>query len=191
MNISLHNSPFSVLTQHNGSGLKSTKEKVERQQKAQAQIDFFENQKAGLKNMHCETLEEISRKLELFNNYEAQIVSVKEQFNHEQMQHCMDEAKERGEKIREAVEKLEPKTAEERREEMAEEALGKEDGGMLEEMLEDMPEVEELEEMLPDSLAEELEDNIFDMETLPEVVIQEQMTKEYLEKQYVPIDIKA
>lgn len=186
MNISLHNSPFSVLTQHNGSGLKSTKEKVERQQKAQAQIDFFENQKAGLKNMHCETLEEISRKLELFNNYEAQIVSVKEQFNQEQMQHCMDEAKERGEKIREAVEKLEPKTAEERRKEMADEALGKEDGGMLEEMLEEMPEVEELEEMLPDSLAEELE-----VETLPEVVIQEQMTKEYLEKQYVPIDIKA
>ncbi len=56
MNISLNNR--SVLFQH-GNKLKSTEEKEERQQKAQSQIDFFENQKANLKNMKCETLEEI------------------------------------------------------------------------------------------------------------------------------------
>ena len=75
MNISLNNR--SVLFQH-GNKLKSTEEKEERQQKAQSQIDFFENQKANLKNMKCETLEEIEHKLELFNNYDAQIMAVKQ-----------------------------------------------------------------------------------------------------------------
>ena len=59
MNISLNSQ--SMLLQRPGSGLKSTEEKQERQQKAQSQIDFFEAQKANLKNMKCETLEEIGR----------------------------------------------------------------------------------------------------------------------------------
>ena len=77
MNISLNNSAFSVLTQHYGKGLKSTEEKLERQQKAQSQIAFFENQKEGLKDMKCTTLDEIAQKLDLFNTYEAQIAEVK------------------------------------------------------------------------------------------------------------------
>lgn len=191
MNISMANSPLSVLTQHYGGGLKSTEEKVERFQKAQSQIDFFEGKKAELKNKHCTTMDEIAEKLELFNNYNDQIDAVKKQFNQEQMMHCMDEAKELGEKIAEAAEKLEPKTAEERREEMAKEALGiEDDGGILDEMLEDMPEEalkETLDEMLTDgeAAAEKID------EELPEIVEQEKMTKMYLEKQYVPIDIKA
>lgn len=197
MNISLKNSPLSVLTQHYGKGLKSTEERIERMQKTQSQVDFFEGKKAELKNMHCGTIEEIEKKLELFNNYNDQIDAVKKQFNYEQMMHCMDEAKELGEKIAEAAKDLEPKTAEERREELAKEALGiEDDGGILDEMLEDIENIEDLSEkalqetldgMLTDSAAfkEEIE------EELPEVVEQEKLTRMYLEKQYVPIDIKA
>lgn len=185
MNISLNNSPFSILSQRFGSGLKSTKEKTERQQKMQSQVDFFEGQKAGLKNMQCDTLEEIAKKLELFNNYDAQIAAVKKQYNQEQMQHCMDEARERGEKIAEAAKKLEPKTAEERREEIAEEALGvEEEGGMLTEMLEELPDLEEIqesfEEMLPEEVAEELEE-MENMELEPEAAESMEALREDLE----------
>lgn len=187
----MNNSPLSVFTQHYGKGLKSTEERIQRIQKTQSQVDFFEGKKADLKNMHCETLDEIAEKLELFNNYNAQIDAVKKQFNYEQMMHCMDEAKELGEKIAKAAEKLEPKTAEERREELAKEALGIEDeGGILDEMLEDMPQEalqDTLDEMLADGKVIEKELG----EELPEIVEQEKMAQMYLEKQYVPIDIKA
>lgn len=191
MNISMANGPLSVLTKHYGKGLKSTEEKLERFQKTQSQIDFFEGKKAELKEKHCTTMDEIAQKLELFNNYNDQIDAVKKQFNQEQMMHCMDEAQELGEKIAKAAEKLEPKTAEERREELAKEALGIEDeGGILDELLEDMPEdalQETLDQMLTDSAAvKEASD-----EELPEVVEQEKLTQMYLEQQYTPIDIKA
>ena len=191
MNISMNNSPLSVLTQHYGTGLKSTQEKVERFQKTQSQIDFFEGKKAALKDKHCTTLDEIAEKLELFNNYNDQIDAVKKQFNYEQIMHCMDEAEEFGKKIAKAAEELEPKTAEERREELAKEALGiEDDGGILEEMLEDLPE-EVLEETLDEMLADnEVIEEKLD-EELPEIVEQEKMTKMYLERQYVPFDIKA
>lgn len=191
MNISMNNSPLSVLTQHYGVGLKSTQEKGERFQKTQSQIDFFEGKKAALKDKHCTTLDEIAEKLELFNNYNDQIDAVKKQFNYEQIMHCMDEAEEFGKKIAKAAEELEPKTAEERREELAKEALGiEDDGGILEEMLEDLPE-EVLEETLDEMLADnEVIEEKLD-EELPEFVEQEKMTKMYLERQYVPIDIKA
>lgn len=191
MNISMSNSPLSALTQHFGTGLKSTEEKVERFQKTKSQIEFFEGKKAELKNKHCTTLEEISQKLELFNNYNDQIDAIKQQFNQEQVMHCMDEAKELGEKIAKAAEELEPKTAEERREELAKEALGiEEDGGLLDEMLEELPE-----DVLQDTLEEMLTDSKGSKETtdekLPEVIEQEKLTQMYLAKQYVPIDIKA
>lgn len=197
MNISLKNSPLSVLTQHYGTGLKSTEERIERMQKTQSQIDFFEGKKADLKNMHCGTMEEIEKKLELFNNYNDQIDAAKKQFNYEQVMHCMDEAEEFGKKIAKAAEELEPKTAEERREERAKEALGVEDdGGILDEMLEDMESVKDLsEEALEETLSEMLADGAALREELdeqmPEVVEQERLTRIYLEKQYVPIDIKA
>lgn len=191
MNISMSNSPLSVLTQHYGKGLKSTEEKVERFQKTKSQIEFFEGKKAELKNMHCATLEEIEKKLELFNNYNDQIDAVKMQFNQEQVMHCMDEAKELGEKIAKAAEELEPKTAQEQREELAKEALGiEDDGGILDELLEELPE-----EVLEDTLKEMLTDSKGNEEKLdeelPEVVEQEKLTEMYLAKQYIPIDIKA
>ena len=54
---------------------------MERVQKKQSQIDFFEGKKAELKNMQCNTLDEIAQKLALFNNYNDQIDAVKKQFN--------------------------------------------------------------------------------------------------------------
>ncbi len=130
------------------TGLKSAQDKAERQQKAQSQIAFWENQKESLKNMECDTLETIARKLERFHAYESEIAAVKTQYNQEQMWHIMDEAKELGEKIAEEAEKFEPKTAEERREDMAEEALGTDENKSqltesMEEMQEEMSELTE------------------------------------------------
>ncbi len=192
MNISMANSPLSVLTQHYGAGLKSTEEKIERFQKTQSQIDFFEGKKVALKNKRCTTMDEIAEKLELFNNYNDQIDAVKKQFNQEQMMHCMDEAQELGEKIAKAAEKLEPKTAEERRAELVKEALGiEDDSGILDELLDDLPEEvlqETLDEVLTDSAAVREESG---EEELPEIMEQEKLTQMYLERQYTPVDIRA
>lgn len=192
MNISMANSPLSVLTQHYGAGLKSTEEKIERFQKTQSQIDFFEGKKAALKNKRCTTMDEIAEKLELFNNYNDQIDAVKKQFNQEQMMHSMDEAQELGEKIAKAAEKLEPKTAEERRAELVKEALGiEDDSGILDELLDDLPEEvlqETLDEVLTDSAAVREESG---EEELPEIMEQEKLTQMYLERQYTPVDIRA
>lgn len=203
MNISLNSQ--SMLLQKPGRGLKSTEEKLERQQKAKSQIDFFEAQKTNLKNMKCETLEEIGRKLELFNNYDAQIMAVKQQYNQEQMMHTMDEARELGEKIAKAAEKLEAKTPEERKREQIEEALGTEDeGGMMTELLDEMMEkvVLQEEEMAKEAagqeelLQEDLENAVsaqkqFELQTQPEIIAQEEMAEEYLKAKYASIDIKA
>lgn len=140
--------------------LKSTQEKVERQQKAQKQIDFFAAQKEKLKDMECSSLEEIAEKLGILHSYEEQIAAVKKQYNGEQMFHVLDEARELGEKIAEATEKSAPKTAEERKEEMVEEALGlDENKGMLDEMLDEvLEEVEQLQEEILDETVEELDE---------------------------------
>ena len=131
------------------TGLKSAQDQAERQQKAQSQIAFWENQKESLKNMECDTLEAIGKKLEQFHSYESEIDAVKTQYNQEQMWHAMDKAKELGEKIAEEAEKFEPKTAEERREDMAEEALGTDENkGELTESMEEMQ--EEMSELTED-----------------------------------------
>ena len=62
MNFALNNMS-SIFTQNSGYRLKSTEEKMERIQKKQSQIDFFEGKKAELKNMQCNTLDEIAQKL--------------------------------------------------------------------------------------------------------------------------------
>lgn len=183
MNISLKN--LSIFSQGMGRGLKSTQQKLERQQKMQSQVDFFEGKKADLKNMHCETLDEIEQKLELFNNYDAQIVAAKQQYNQEQMMHTLDEAKERGEEIAKAAEKQKPKTEEERRLERIEEALGTEDeGGMLTEILE-----ESLEDAA--ALEEQLAKEKIADEQMEEEILAEELTEESLNGNYTPIDIKA
>lgn len=176
--------------------LKSTQEKIERQQKAAGQVQFWENQKEKLKNMECSTIEDIAKKLEKFHSYEDEIASVKMQYNQEQMWHIMDEAKERGEKIAEAAEKTKPKTAEERREDMVEEALGIDDEkGMLSESLEELSDLaEELtEEVTEIDLNEELsQENPESADGLSDVVSESVLKQEQIPLQpdkYKRIDL--
>ena len=158
MNLSINGlNGFSIFSQKFGTAgmLKSTQDKLERQQKAQSQIEFFENQKENLKNMQCDSIEDIVRKLEMFHSYEDQIAAVKKQYNNEQMFHTMDEARERGEQIAEHAEDYAPKTEEERKEEMVEEALGIEEKGGLTESMEDVQEITE--EMVEELATENVE----------------------------------
>lgn len=138
--------------------LKSTRDKLERQEQTQKQVDYFEQKKDNLKNIKCESVEEIAEKLNMLHTYEDQIAAAKAAYNSEQMWHILDESTERGEKIAEAAEKMEPKTPEERQEEMVEEALGIEGSdGMLEEILD---EVGELTEDLTEDVIEETAENL-------------------------------
>lgn len=133
-----------------GNGmLKSTQDRMERQQQTEKQVEFFEAQKNNLKNMLCESPEEIMRKLDMLHSYEDQIAAVKAAYNNEQIRHIMDEAKEMGEKIAEAAEKYKPKTPEERKEELVEEAMGiEEQDGVLSEIMDELDEVLEVMEEL-------------------------------------------
>lgn len=144
----------------NNGMLKSTQEKMERQQKAGGEIAFWEKQKENLKEKECGTVEEIAKKLEMFHNYEDEIAAVKAAYNNEQMSHILDEAEEQGKKNAEAAKKLEPKTPEERREELVEEALGtEEEESILDEMLDGVQdsaeEIQESQEQLLEELPEE------------------------------------
>lgn len=144
-------------------GLKSTQERQERQQKCTDQVNFFEKQKENLKNMRCDSLEDIARKLDMFHSYEDQIAAAKKEYNNSQMSHVLDEAREIGEKIAEAADKMAPKTPEEREKEKIEEATGSEEEnkGMLSEIMEEVTEeIEDLQEEMEEELEEEaLEEN--------------------------------
>lgn len=141
------------------NGLKSTQEKQHRQAERDSQLVFFEKQKGNLKNMECDSLDEISRKLEMFHSYEDRIVAAKEEYNSSQMMHVLDEARERGEQIAKAAEEYVPKTPEERKEEALEEAFGMDgSNGMLTEFM------EELSEQMPEMVTEEKESDIMSME---------------------------
>ena len=136
--------------------LKSTQERMDRQLKRDNKIAFFEQQKENLKDMKADTLDEISRKLSMLQGYNDQIAAAKAEYNHSQMFHVLDEAREQAEKIAEEAEKYAPKTPEERREDIIEEATGIEkDEGMLDEMLDEISEfAEDMEENLEEHLEE-------------------------------------
>lgn len=153
-------------------GLKSTQERMKKQEERDNKIAYLENQKSSLKNMECDSLEEISRKLEIFHSYEDQIEAAKEEYNQSQMMHVMDEARERGEQIAKAAEKNEPKTPEERREELAEEALGTDENKS--EMSESMEELAEFTEDMVEETAKLTEDTIDEMKDLPEKLLEEE-----------------
>ena len=173
------------LMQH--PALKSTQDKLERQQNTQNQVAYWEQQKENLKNMECGSLEEIAGKLEMFHSYEDEIAAARMKYNSEQMWHIMDEARELGEKIAEEAEKLEPKTAEERRREMAEEALGID--GSKGELTESMEEIQEEMEELREEMQDEINENPNPKQA---DVIMEQEEQEALEEQavkYKRIDI--
>lgn len=143
-----------------GADLKCNQEKQRRMAERDNQLTALENQKKNLKNMECGSLEEIEEKLQLFHSLEDQARAVKQKFNLEQMSHILDEARERGEKIAEDIEKTKPKTEAEREKEAKEEAreaiFGEdaESGGMLEEV------IEELEENLEETIEETVEENL-------------------------------
>lgn len=190
-----------ILRRMNSAGmLKSTQDRLERQEETKKQVEFFEKQKENLKSIECGSVEEIAEKLKMFQSYEDQIASIKAAYNHEQMFHILDESTERGEKIAEAVDKMAPKTPEERLEEMVEEALGIEEGGELEEIMEEMEElVEEVTEEITEELEEALPENAeLSAEALAGEVAGEgveTVTEEALEKLrtpegYVPFDVR-
>ncbi len=148
-----------------GSGLKSTEQKMERMAKRDSEIAFFEAQKDNLKTMKCDSLEDIQRKLEMLHSYEDQIAAAKASYNNEQMFHVLDEAMEKGEKIAEEAEKTEPKTPEERKKELVEEALGTdEEKGVLTEVMEEMTDLaeEQIEEAA--DMEEELQEQTEEMQ---------------------------
>ena len=138
------------------NGLKSTQDRLDRQAKRDNQIAFFEQQKENLKHIKSDSIEDISRKLDLLHGYDDQIAAAKAEYNNSQMFHVFDEARERAEKIAEEAEKSAPKTPEERLEDMIEEATGVDkDAGMLAEA---MDELEEIAEEMTEETVEELDE---------------------------------
>ncbi|MBQ7588212.1 MAG: hypothetical protein IJT37_09345 [Lachnospiraceae bacterium] len=145
-------------------GMKSVQDRMETQAKRDNQIAFLEQRKSQLKYMKTDSIEDISRKLEMLHDYDDQIAAAKKAYNNSQVFHVLDEARERGEKIAEMAEKFAPKTAEERHEDIIEEATGVEKSeGMLGNILEELEEVteevteemtEELKEMSDEALSE-------------------------------------
>lgn len=149
------------------NGLKSTQDRLDRQAKRDNQIAFFEQQKENLKNMKADSIEDISRKLELLHGYDDQITAAKAEYNNSQMFHILDEARERAEKIAEEAEKYAPKTPEERLEDMIEEATGVDkDAGMLAEA---MDELEEIDEEMVEESAEELDEMSKELEEVENI----------------------
>ena len=187
-----------ILRRMNSAGvLKSTQERLARQEETSKQVEFFEKQKENLKNVTAGSVEEIAEKLKMFQSYEDQIASIKAAYNHEQMFHILDESTERGEKIAEAVDKMAPKTPEERLEEMVEEALGIEEGGELEEIMEEIEEIaEELTEEMTEEITEELEEALpenaeLSVEEVAEAAAAaEAAQKEALPEGYLPFDVR-
>ena len=154
MGITVNAGKIPIFQRMQQKGLKSREEKAERQQNRDNQVAALEKQKADLKNMECGSLEEIEDKLGLLHSYEDQIKAVKQTYNNEQMRHILDEAREKGEKIAEELEKLAPMTKEGREELLQKEALGiDEDQGMLSELTDEL--TEELTEEPDKELSEE------------------------------------
>ena len=67
--------------QSNANMLKSTREKIQRQEERDGKIAFFETQKQNLKNQKADTIEEIAKKLEKFHTYEDEIAAAKQEYN--------------------------------------------------------------------------------------------------------------
>ena len=177
-------------------GLKSTQDRLNRQAERDNKIAFFEQQKENLKNMKADTIDEIARKLDMFHGYEDQIAAAKMEYNHSQMFHVFDEAQELAEKIAEAAEKNEPKTPEERRDDMIEEATGVENEGLLDELMDNLTEAieestEEMVEELQETSEEVLsEDELNQMMLLEEEQIERLEQEKNVPENYIPFDYR-
>ena len=177
------------------NGLKSIQDRLERKAKRDNQIAFFEQQKENLKNMKSDSIEDISRKLDLLHGYDDQIAAAKEEYNNSQMFHVLDEARERAEKIAEEAEKYAPKTPEERLEDMIEEATGVDkDAGMLAEAMDELEEIAEamaeetVEEL--DEMSEELEEVENTDKTQAEMEAASKVSTDDLPEKYKRIDYR-
>ena len=176
-------------------GLKSTQDRLNRQAERDNKIAFFEQQKENLKNMKANTIDEIARKLDMFHGYEDQIAAAKMEYNNAQMFHVFDEAQELAEKIAEAAEKNEPKTPEERREDMIEEATGVENDGMLDELMDNLTDaVEEVNEEMVEDLQQSSEEILSEDELNQMMLTEEELEKLEQEKRipvnYIPFDYR-
>ena len=177
-------------------GLKSTQDRLNRQAERDNKIAFIEQQKENLKNMKADTIDEIARKLDMFHGYEDQIAAAKMEYNHSQMFHVFDEAQELAEKIAEAAEKNEPKTPEERRDDMIEEATGVENEGLLDELMDNLTEAieestEEMVEELQETSEEVLsEDELNQMMLLEEEQIERLEQEKNVPENYIPFDYR-
>lgn len=184
-----------------GMALKSTKDRMERLAKRDSKVEFFENQKVNLKNMECDTLEDISRKLDMLKGYDEQIAAARAEYNHSQVFKGLDEAREIGEKIAEAAEKYAPKTPEERLEEMAEEASGTDGNeGVMSEIMDELSEIiEEIQEEELQETAEVVEEQLMEnisiieesqLNALPPESAAGLIENSKIPKRYTSIDIR-
>ena len=172
----------------NNFSSKAEQNRMERQQKRDNQIAFIENQKHNLKNIQSESIEDIKKKLQMIEDYDNQIAAVKAEYNHEQVFHMLDEAWETGEKIAEAAEKAAPKTPEERKEELIEEATGveKSDGLLadvmdeFEDIADEMEEMEESIEEIEENL-EEMDENMESVESVEDIPEEDKLIAEEME----------
>ena len=176
-------------------GLKSTQDRLNRQAERDNKIAFFEQQKENLKNMKADTIDEIAKKLDMFHGYEDQIAAAKMEYNNAQMFHVFDEAQELAEKIAEAAEKNEPKTPEERREDMIEEATGVENDGLLDELMDNLTDaVEEVTEDMVEDLQQSSEEILSEDELNQMMLTEEELEKLEQEKRipvnYIPFDYR-
>ena len=176
-------------------GLKSTQDRLNRQAERDNKIAFFEQQKENLKNMKADTIDEIAKKLAMFHGYEDQIAAAKMEYNNAQMFHVFDEAQELAEKIAEAAEKNEPKTPEERREDMIEDATGVENDGMLDELMDNLTDaVEEVTEEMVEDLQQSSEEILSEDELNQMMLTEEELEKLEQEKRipvnYIPFDYR-
>lgn len=172
-------------------GLKSTQDRLNRQAERDNKIAFFEQQKENLKNMKADTIDEIARKLDLFHGYEDQIAAAKMEYNNSQMFHVFDEAQELAEKIAEAAEKNKPKTSEERREDMIEEATGVENDGMLDELMENLTEeVEEVTEEMVEELQETSEEALSEEELEQAKLLKDEQFEKLEQEKDIPENYK-
>lgn len=176
-------------------GLKSTQDRLNRQAERDNKIAFFEQQKENLKNMKADTIDEIAKKLAMFHGYEDQIAAAKMEYNNAQMFHVFDEAQELAEKIAEAAEKNEPKTPEERREDMIEKATGVENDGMLDELMDNLTDaVEEVTEEMVEDLQQSSEEILSEDELNQMMLTEEELEKLEQEKRipvnYIPFDYR-
>ena len=172
-------------------GLKSTQDRLNRQAERDNKIAFFEQQKENLKNMKADTIDEIARKLDLFHGYEDQIAAAKMEYNNSQMFHVFDEAQELAEKIAEAAEKNKPKTSEERREDMIEEATGVENDGLLDELMDNLTEaVEEVTEEMVEELQETSEEALSEGELEQAKLLKDEQFEKLEQEKDIPENYK-